>query len=397
MHSPPAIILGGLGASLSVTRSLARHGVQVYVLGEAHSLVRASRLPAEFVDCGSGTDIQGRWRAWLADGGVQGATVLPAGDDGVEFISQNRTWLEGLGYVPVEANDDVALGVLDKQRTFELAQLAGIEAPPTKAVSSVADASAVAEQIGFPCAIKPLHSHRFAKHYSVKLFMADDAEELETILAHTTARGLEMLATGVVPGGDDSYCAYYTYIDPDGEPLFHFTKRKLRQWPIHFGLGTYFVTDHNPEVQELGLRFCREVGLRGLANLEFKRDSRDGRLKLIEVNHRFTAVNEIVRRAGIDIAALTYDHLAGRPVHKLPSYRSGVRIWGPIEDLRACRAYRREGELSTLAWLRSLCHRKHQFFFDPRDPGPTLLSFRSKLKRRLPPPESGSRFAQASP
>ncbi len=379
----PAIILGGLGASLSVTRSLARHGVPVYVLGEEHSLVRASRLPTEFVDCGSGAEVQERWRGWLGEGRHDGAVVLPAGDDGLEFVAHNRTWLEGLGYVPIEADDEVALGALDKQRTFELAGLAGVEAPSTMAVSSVADAPAIAEMIGFPCAVKPRHSHRFARHYSEKLFMAAGPDELEAILAQTSARGLEMLATEIVPGGDDRYCAYYTYMDADGEPLFHFTKRKLRQYPVHFGLGTYFVTDHNPEVEELGLRFCREVGLRGLANFEFKRDPRDDGLKLIELNHRFSAVNEIVRRAGIDIAAITYDHLAGRPVARMPTYRSGVRLWSPIEDLRAFREYRRGGELSAFAWLRSLLHRKHHFFFDWHDPGPTTLSIRSKLRRHL--------------
>lgn len=382
MPATPAIILGGLGGSLSVTRSLARHGVPVYVLGERHSLVRASRLPAEFVDCGQGAEVGERWRQWLGEVRHEGAVVLPAGDDGLEFVVRNRAWIERLGYVPVEADDEVALGVLDKQRTFELAGLADVEAPPTVAVSSSADAPLVAARVGFPCAVKPLHSHRFAKHFPVKLLMADDAEQLAAILSRTAAYGLEMLATAMVPGGDDRYRSYYTYIDADGEPLFEFTKRKLRQQPIHSGLGTYFVTDRNPEVAELGRRFCQRVGLRGLANIEFKRDPRDGRLKLIECNHRFTAVNEIVRRAGIDIAAMTYDHLTGRRVERLPSYREGVHLWGPIEDLKALGEYRRSGELSTSTWMRSLCRRKHQFFFDWRDPGPTALSFGSKLKQR---------------
>lgn len=385
MHSTPAIVLGGLGGSLSVTRSLARHGVPVHVLGEEDSLVRASRLPVEFVDCGQGADVPRRWQQWLGEARREGAVVLPVGDDGLEFVARNRAWLEGLGYVPVEANDDVLLGVLDKQRTFELAQLAGVETPPVVAVSSADDAPRVAELVGFPCAIKPLHSHHFAKHFPVKLFMADDEHELAAILARTDAHGLEMLATAMVPGGDDLYSSHYTYIDSSGEPLFEFTKRKLRQYPIHSGLGTYFVTHRDPEVAELSMRFCRAVGLRGLANIEFKRDPRDGRLKLIECNHRFTAVNEIVRRAGIDIAAITYDHLTGRPVERMPSYQAGVRLWDPIGDLKALREYRRDGELSTGAWLRSLCHRKHQFFLDWRDPGPTAISFRSKLDRRLLP------------
>jgi D-aspartate ligase len=42
------------------------------------------------------------------------------------------------------------------------------------------------------------------------------------------------------------------------------------------------VTRWRPEVAEAGLRFLRAIGPRGMAHAEFKRDSRDGELKLIE-------------------------------------------------------------------------------------------------------------------
>ncbi len=381
--NPPAVILGGLGGALSIARSLSRHGVRVCVLAEGDSPVRASRHCDEFVDLGeSGGEVQDRWLDWL-DRGPRGAVVLPAGDDGVELIARDRHRLLERDYIPVEADDDVQLAMLDKHETHRLALGAGVASPEILAVSSPEDVATVAERVGFPCALKPLHSHRFGRHFDAKVFVVEDERELAAAIDRTSALGLEMLATGIVPGGDDRYCAYYTYLDDRGEPLFHFTKRKLRQQPIHFGLGTYFVTEWLPEVAEEGLRFCQDIGLRGLANVEFKRDPRDGELKLIEVNHRFTAVNEIVRVAGIDIATMVYDHLVGRPVERMPPYRSGVRLWAPIEDLRAAREYRREGELSRLAWARSLLHRKHHYFFDWRDPGPTLHSFRAKLGRRL--------------
>jgi D-aspartate ligase len=85
--------------------------------------------------------------------------------------------------------------------------------------------------------------------------------------------GHPMLVTEYVPGPDDQYRSYYTYLDHEGEPLVHFTKRKLRQYPTHFGLGSYHLTEWNPEVAELGLRFARGAGLRGLVNVEFKRDA----------------------------------------------------------------------------------------------------------------------------
>ena len=310
--------------------------------------------------------------------------LLPAGDDGLQLIAENRARLEQWGYIPVEADDDVLLAMLDKFRTFELATAAGVPAPPSMVVSSAADATTVAERIGFPCGLKPLHSHLFARHFDAKMLDVGDLDELNAVLERAAPHGLEMLATEVIPGPDDSYHSYYTYIDERGEPLFHMTKRKLRQYPIHFGLGTYHVMDWNPEVAELGLRFCRGVGLRGLANVEFKRDARDGSLKLIECNHRFTAINELVRRAGVDLTVMTYELLLGRPPTEPLTYRPGARIWAPVEDFRAARDLRRAGELSWPRWVASVARRSYPYFFDARDPGPTLLSLSRKVGRRLP-------------
>jgi D-aspartate ligase len=379
---PPAVVLGGVGGALSVARSLSRYGVRVHVLGDGPSLVGASRHCAEFVDLGDDDGLQERWLERLADG-PHGAVVLPVGDDGLELVARHRSWLDERGYIPVEANDEVLLAMLDKYRTYELATRARVAAPPTTLIFSPSDAATAAEEVGFPCALKPLHSHRFSRHFNVKVFVAEEREELAGIVARTSALGLEMLATAIVPGGDERYCSYYTYIDDRGEPIFHFTKRKIRQYPIHFGLGTYHLTDWSPEVAAEGLRFCQEIGLRGLANVEFKRDPRDESLQLIECNHRFTAVNEIVRLAGIDLAVLTYDRLLGRPVPRMQRYRTGVRLWSQLEDLSAAKAYRRAGEVSYRAWLGSLLHRQHSYFFEWRDPGPTLLSFARKLRRRV--------------
>lgn len=381
--NPPAVILGGAGGALSVTRSLSHHGVRVHVLGYDSSLARASRHCAEFVDLGYGDGVQDRWMEWLEQG-PRGAVVLPVGDDGLELVASHRSRLESLGYIPIEADDEVLKGLLDKQRTHELAVAAGVEVPATMTVGSAADAATVTETIGFPCALKPMHPHHFGNHFSPqKLFVLDGPEQLEETLRVTTTLGLQMVATEIVVGNDDQHFQYYTYIDRDGEPLCALTLRKVRQYPIHFGLGTYFITEDNPEVVAEGLRFCREIGLRGLANVEFKRDSRDGRLKLIECNHRFTAVNELVRTAGIDLATLTYDYLLDRPVERVPEYRVGARFWRPIEDYRAAREYRRAGELSLPVLVESLLlHRKRHYFFSWGDPGPTLYSFWTKLKNR---------------
>lgn len=41
-----------------------------------------------------------------------------------------------------------------------------------------------------------------------------------------------------------------------------------------------------PEIVEPGRRIVRGMGIEGFANVEFKRDERDGRYKLMEVSGR---------------------------------------------------------------------------------------------------------------
>ncbi len=116
--------------------------------------------------------------------------------------------------------------------------------------------------------------------------------------------GVEVVLLEVIPGPDDLLCSYYTYLDEAGEPQFHFTKRIIRRYPEHEGFACYHITDWNPEVRDLGLQLFRHAGLKGVANVEFKRDPRDGQLKLIECNARFTAANGLLTASGIDLGAL---------------------------------------------------------------------------------------------
>ena len=79
-----------------------------------------------------------------------------------------------------------------------------------------------------------------------------------------------MLVTEVIVGASDEFVSYFGYLDEDGQSLLSFTKRKLRQQPPGFGIGTYHQTTYDPEVAAAGLRFLQAVGMRGLGNVEFK-------------------------------------------------------------------------------------------------------------------------------
>ena len=124
------------------------------------------------------------------------------------------------------------------------------------------------------------------------------------------------------------------------------------------GTATYHVTDRVPELHGPALRLFRQVGLRGVANVEFKLDERDGVLKLIECNARFTGATPLLTASGYDLGRWVYDRAIGAEPTRLGSYPSGLHQWSPIGDIQAFIQLRRRHELSTRRWLTSLMHRQ---------------------------------------
>ena len=368
---PPAIILGGSSNAVSVARSLGRAGVAVHALGDPTNQVRWSRHVAEFAAIKS-PDAQSKTLEWLASGPRNGV-LLPCDDEALELVARHRAELTALGYVASEHDDEVLLDMLDKERTYELAAAAGVATPFTMTLRADTELDAIAPGFSFPCAVKPLQSHLFARHLpGVKALIANDEPELRRHAQLAASLKVDVMLTEIIPGPEAAFCSYYSYLDEEGQPLFHYTRHKLRQHPLPFGVASYATNDQQPEAQQIGLRFFQGVGLRGLGNVEFKRDARDGQLKLIECNSRFTAADRHLWLCGLDLPLFVYNRLLGRPLPPMETRRYGVHIWHPLQDVRTFAAARDQGALTLRGWLRSLAHRQHFAVADFRDPMPTV-------------------------
>ena len=214
----PVILLGGQNIAVCVGRSVGRAGVSVTALGDGRfDSVGASRYCSTFVDLGSGHGVQERWLDWLLARPRSKAVIFPCNDDGIELVARNRPQLVASGYLPAELNDEVALATLDKQRAYELAREAGVATPRTTVTRTPEDAQLAADELGYPCALKPLHSHLFARHFGLtrKLLLADTRDEVGRIVRKTQALGLEMLLTEIIPVPDDLLASYWTYRTTD--------------------------------------------------------------------------------------------------------------------------------------------------------------------------------------
>ena len=384
---PPAIVLGGDVIALSVMRSLGRMGVKVYCINqrETNRLVVRSRYCHRFVAVPADRNIQEAWKEILLGGRSNvpaGAVLLACGDDALEFLIDHYPDLERKYRLDI-MDRQAQRSALNKLSTYQAAAKAGVPVPVFHKLSRRTLSDLDSGQIPFPCLVKPVHSHRFLKSHNFKHYMAADRQALDRIVREMPDDLDDFILLEYIEGPDDLLCSYYTYIDDDGAPRFDFTKRIIRRYPVTSGLGCYHITDAVESVKALSLRFLREIGLKGVANVEFKMDNRDGCLKIIECNARYTAANSLLMESGIDLPAIVYRRILGM-THVFPAtFATGRRLWRPNRDYRAFLELRRRGELTLPAWLKSVLHPQTFPYFAWDDPAPSIDKHKQLLERRM--------------
>ena len=381
----PVLVVGGHDNALSIARSLGARGIPVRCLG-SHPIVARSRYATAIPVPPHVGRPEEAWADVLLGPGSEpfhGSVLLAASDPALKLISEHRVELAER-YVLDLSDVRAQLVMLDKLASYAAAREAGIPTPRFWVVGDLEDVDAVAEDLAYPLLIKPLLSHEFQEQFAgAKFVTAEDFPTARRAVEELIRIGIRVMLVERVPGPDSLLASYYTYIDENGHPLFHFTKRIVRRYPVGMGLACCEVVDRMPEVQEVALRFIRAVGLRGLANAEFKRDPRDGTLRLIECNARFTAANGLVHWSGLDLASLVYNRLTGAPPPPLDRYRTGLSNWHPRRDIKAYRQLRATGDITLTTWLRSLVRPIMIPYLSIRDPMPAIVDICSLGRRVL--------------
>jgi len=383
---PPVVILGGSSNALSIARNLGRRGIDVYLSVTRGNPACFTRFSKKLFIIEDKKNVASIWADLLLSGKnpeLHGAILFPCNDDGVEFIANNRPALEEY-YILDDSRAELYLDLLNKRRTLEMAEEHGIPYPKYLAIESRDDFDKINDDIRLPLIIKPQESHLFQKAFDgKKLFFVYTKDELMQRLEEIMKKDLKVILTEWLAGPDTLLSSYYTYIDKDGNKLFHFTKKVIRRFPKNNGQGCYHVTEWCEETAEVGLKFFEAMNLRGLGNIEFKRDLVDNKLKVIECNPRFTAAHELLVRCGMEIDWIIYSHLAGLPVPKIDSFKENVTLWFPRRDYLAYKELKALNELNFGDWIKSISHKQVMPHFKWSDPMPTWRPFTDSVKNRL--------------
>jgi predicted ATP-grasp superfamily ATP-dependent carboligase len=129
------------------------------------------------------------------------------------------------------------------------------------------------------------------------------------------------------------------------------------------------------------MRLLEVTGHHGAATVEFRKDPRDGRFVLMEINVRTVSGQELVTRSGLDVPLIAYRDAMGLPVSVPPPRR--VRWFRFGLDFRAFRDLRQARALTTLQWLATVLPSRSFAYFAWDDPMPFLVRFGNWLNRHL--------------
>jgi D-aspartate ligase len=308
MKAPAVVVDVGWVNGLAAIRSLGRAGVRVLALDHRPSALGFRSRYAQPVVCPDPQD-EDAFVSFLAGLELDApAPVFPTHDEPLNAIARGAERLGGRFLFPFPAWETLSR-IQSKRSQLEAAASAGIAVPHWLAPGSPGEARAGADDLGYPVLVKPSSTEGFKRRFGRQAFRCGNAGEVER--AYDEAEEYEPLVQEVVPGGDDALYTLGSYLARDGEPLGTFCGRKLRQTPP--GVGTCRVGEAVwvEEVVELGLKLLRALEHTGLSQVEFKRDPRDGVLKLMEVNPRLWQWHGLASACGVDLPRIAYEDLTG--------------------------------------------------------------------------------------
>ena len=294
--------------------------------------------------------------------------VLMATSD--QFVTAIGKHAEELGDSFVFCKPGVALQALlgTKEKQYDLASRHGMPLPRTRSIKSIDEVIEFGSSARFPCLLKPLQGLQweFAPEghplRGLKVVVVDSAEKLTEKYRLAAEISSEIVVQEVIEGPDTAKLVYLSCYSTVGDRIATCMLRQLRTYPIQFGGASVVEPVVDPEADALCDGFLRNLNYSGLCEIELKRDSRDGLLKLIEVNPRYSLSADAAPYAGVPLGWLHYLDLIGQPVVPVGPDGRDFRHITLRRDIPTIRSYMGAGLLSWRELIRS--YRPPVAFYD---------------------------------
>jgi D-aspartate ligase len=369
--------------ALGIARSAGRLGIPVHRIGcERFAPARLSRYSGSWranpqADDESALEALRQFSAQIGP-----SVLIPIDDAASVFVDEHAGELAEDFLFPRQP-EGLASELSSKRGMYELCQRHGISTPHSTFPQSEHDVRAHAKDSGFPVVAKCINAG-LAPADSPRVAIAGSEEEL--LAAY---RSMEVSDVGnvmlqeYVPGTPETVWMFNGYFDERSDCRIGFTGKKIRQSPPYTGATTLGACLANETVRGTTVRFMKEIGYRGILDIGYRFDARDGQYKLLDVNPRIGGTFRLfVGDDGLDVLRALHRDLTGEDV--APSVQQEGRRWivEPL-DVASSLVYLRRKDITLPQWLRSLRHVRETAWFAADDPLPFFALWPCLLLDRL--------------
>jgi predicted ATP-grasp superfamily ATP-dependent carboligase len=380
----PAVVLGSGLSALGALRLLHRAGIPVYSLTAAPSVESRSRwfrpLPGVRETLADGAPLS----RLLEGSSLERAVLLACSDSLQSAVSELPAGLAAR-FPSSTSAPEIVSQLTSKAKFAVLLKSINVPHPQTVIIDDAGSLEHLAELQPGEMFLKPIDSASFIRDYGAKAWWVRDLADARLHLARVRADGHGAILQEYVPGPASNHFLIDGFASAGGQVRAMFARRRLRMYPPEFSNSAYMVSVPLSEV-EPAMQTLRAIlsalGFRGIFSAEFKRDARDGIFKILEINARIWFYVEFAGRCGVDVCTLAYRDALGLPLEDVSSYRCGVRLVSPYDDLFWARHAWLKGQLHMGAWLRSWLGAQ-QPLFNWSDPVPSLTDWCSMTYRAL--------------
>jgi len=369
--TPAVVLSGNLGttagklsineAALALTRSLGRRGVRLFRFHPDQSLADLQSRYCTHIPCPNLYDDPSALVDTLVAFSKKSGTrpvLFPASDGAAQFIADQEQALRE--HFVFSSPDAVRIiKTQHKSALIRIAESMGIPVPKTCFPTDVSELPAVAQQVSYPLIVKPVYSPDwkrpaitsvFGPVKALEVFHAQQlVEQCGTLLSLKS----DFMVQEIVPGPDENLITFLGYFGHDGRTLCGCVRKKLRQYPAGFGYCSLTESVDDQEVFDLAVKLFQALDYRGVGCAEFKRDPRDGKPKLIEINTRAVRTSMLAVGAGVDFPWIAYQDCV-KPGTVEPVLHGKVPVrWVHLRDeIWAASGLILRGELSFGAWIK---------------------------------------------
>lgn len=382
-ENPLALLLGSGG--VEILRSLAMVGVSAGVVAPARDPAHCSRHAQSVLTWDWSPDRNDAALAsrLVAFGRQQAEppVLIYGTEQSMLFVSRQRDLLAN-GFRFVVPDPALVEAVHDKVQFARLADAVPLPVPRTLVLDpDQPDPPEECAQLNFPLIVKPTtrdESWESGLGVESKALRVESMQQMGELWPRLQKLSKPPLAQEYIVGPESAIVSYHVYMDDRGGIAGEFTGRKIRTVPAEYGFTSSLSITDDAAVTEAGREVCRKLDLRGVAKLDFKYGP-DGRLHLLEINARFSLWAHAGARAGVNLPALVYADLTGRPRPAETASRAGTH-WVHPKDLHAARS----AGMSTAAWLRWVWRQKPVLaMWRWNDPLPFLNLVAGRLGNKL--------------